>query len=68
LKAKFVRVLGLDGNPAAARHKTAENNSYDTSVEDAPRLRTSSAPKIESSAFADDDDESMEFFKNLADD
>ena len=68
LKAKFVRVLGLDGNPAAARHKTAENNSYDTSVEDAPRQRVASAPKIESSAFADDDDESMEFFKNLADD
>jgi hypothetical protein len=68
LKAKFVRVLGLDGNPAAARHKTAENNSYDTSVEDAPRQRTAPAPKIESSSFADDDDESMEFFKNLADD
>jgi hypothetical protein len=67
LKAKLVRVLGLDGNPAAARNKTAENNSYDTNVDSAPRQRTAPAPKIESSAFADDDDENMEFFKNLAD-
>jgi hypothetical protein len=68
LKAKLVRVLGLDGSPAAARHMTAENNSYDTAVESAPRQRIAQAPKIESSSFADDDDENMEFFKNLAND
>lgn len=66
LKAKLVRVLGLDGNPAAARNRTAENNSYDTNVESAPRQRVAPAPKIESSSFADDDDDNMEFFKSLA--
>jgi len=67
LKAKLVRVLGLDGNPMVSRNRTAENNSYDTNVESAPSQRTATAPKIESSSFADDDDDNMEFFKNLAD-
>ena len=66
LKAKLVRVLGLDGNPAAARNKTAENNSYDTNVDSAPRQRTAPAPKIAASSFAEDDDDNMEFFKSLA--
>lgn len=72
LKAKLVRVLGLDGNPAAARNKTAENNSYNTDVESAPRGRTASAPRIESAGFDSDDidlsgdSDSLDYFSQLA--
>lgn len=71
LKAKLSRVLGLDGSPAAARNSRAEDNSsWNEDADPAPRQRAAQAPKLESSSsgFDESEDDSMEFFKNLAND
>jgi len=64
LKAKLARVLDLAGGSNVSRSKTAENNLYE---EDVPVQRSKPAAK-QSAAFSDDDDdETMSYFKNLAD-
>ena len=70
LKGKLVRVLGLDGSAAGARAnapKKAEDNAPWDDAVPAKSQKAASPPKI-SESFGGDDDETMEFFKNLADD
>jgi hypothetical protein len=65
LKGKLVKVLGLDGSAASARAKAETVNEDDlpwARVEPAPKLKAAPAPKFDE----DEDDESMEFFKKLA--
>jgi len=67
LKAKFNKVLGLDGSPATARAKAAIADSDDGAPwaeAPAPKIKTAAAPSF--SAADEDDDESIEFFKKLA--
>lgn len=72
LKAKLSRVLGLDSNgsqtPAAAR-KTAEQKSDtwddDDDVMPAPRQKSAESNRL---PIASDDDDDLDFFKNLAND
>ena len=65
LKAKFNKVLGLDGSPAAARAKAAvaEDDGTPWAEAPAPKIKTAAAPSY---AADEDDDESIEFFKKLA--
>lgn len=69
LKAKLARVLVLDGAASGARNSRAEDNSsWD---EEAPKpQRSAPAPRQEaaSGSFSEDDDDSLDFFKNLAND
>jgi hypothetical protein len=68
LKQKLVRVLDLGGHTAARVNATkkAEDTAPWDDAEPAPTQKAKSAPKA-SESFAEDDDETMEFFKNLAD-
>ena len=68
LKAKLVKVLGLDNStlgmtPAAARAKASVTEAeVDTPWEAPPKLKAAATPKFDE----DEDDESLEFFKKLA--
>jgi hypothetical protein len=68
LKQKLARVLDLGGNTSARINATkkAEDSAPWDDAEPAPAPKAKSAPKV-SESFADDDDDTMEFFKNLAD-
>ena len=69
LKAKLSRVLGLDGSAAGARAnatKKAEDSAPWDDEAPAPKAKAAPAPKMAES-FAEDDDDTMAFFKNLAD-
>ena len=62
LKERLVTVLGA-GTPAAARKAAAvDEDEAPWNEAPAPKAKTKAAPKFEE----DDDDESMEFFKRLA--
>lgn len=68
LKAKLARVLDLAGGSNVSR-ATATKKAEDTAPWDdvpAPTQKAKAAPKVAES-FAEDDDETMEFFKTLAD-
>jgi hypothetical protein len=68
LKTKLNRVLGLD-NPVAMARKEAVNVVAKAKAEDLPWAEEAEAPAIKSrsAAFiADDDEDGLEFFKNLA--
>jgi hypothetical protein len=72
LKAKLYKVLGLDGSKHAPTGRAAEDDSAEMNF--TPKFKERSAPAMEESSspmqskFADDDDDDMSFFKNLADD
>ena len=72
LKAKLYKVLGLDGSKHAPTGRAAEDDSQEMNF--TPKFKERSAPAMEESSspmqskFADDDDDDMSFFKNLADD
>ena len=69
LKAKLSRVLGLDGSAAGARAnatKKAEDSAPWDDEAPAPKAKAAPAPKMAES-FAEDDDDTMAFIKNLAD-
>jgi hypothetical protein len=70
LKAKLHKVLGLDGGGRAPTVNSAEDDDMEVDV--APSLKTRSAPRMEElpppSQFIDDDDDTMDIFKNLIDD
>ena len=69
LKAKLNRVLGLDG--AAAKPATRAENSPPWDEDDqtfAPPSKTKAAPEIKATVTEDDDDDSLDFFKRLAED
>jgi len=71
LKTKLYKVLGLDGG-AAAPTTTAEDDNV-AEMDFTPKFRESASPTMEeapspsTSAFANDDDDDLAFFKNLAD-
>ena len=68
LKAKLHRVLGLDGNPAAARAQAAAKVTNEE--DEAPWKAESSAPSFKAthapSYSGDDDDEGLDYFNKLA--
>lgn len=67
LKAKLLKVLAEDGAPATARAnaaKKAEDTDLPWDEEETPKQKSKPAPEY--AASEDDDDESLEFFKNLA--
>ena len=72
LKAKLYKVLALDGSKHAPTGSAAEDDSAEMNF--TPKFKERSAPAMEESSspmqskFADDDDDDMSFFKNLADD
>ena len=68
LKQKLARVLDLGGNTSARINATkkAEDSAPWDDAEQSPSPKAKSAPKV-SESFADDDEDTMEFFKNLAD-
>ena len=72
LKAKLYKVLALDGSKHAPTGRAAEDDSAEMNF--TPKFKERSAPAMEESSspmqskFADDDDDDMSFFKNLADD
>jgi len=73
LKAKLYKVLALDGSAHAPMKATAEDD--DTEMDFTPKFKERPAPKLEeapSPAFKpgmdDDDDDSIDFFKALAED
>lgn len=69
LKAKLARVLDLAGGSnvsrATATKKAEDSLPWDDEAP-AKTQKAAAAPKV-AEAFAEDDDETMEFFKNLAD-
>lgn len=68
LKAKLARVLDLAGGSNVSR-ANATKKAEDTAPWDevpAPKAKAASAPKMAES-FAEDDEDTMAFFKNLAD-
>jgi hypothetical protein len=65
LKAKLMKVLAEDiGSTRAAAAKKAEDEELPWDEEPAPKAKAAPAPK--QAAVEEDDDESLEFFKNLA--
>jgi len=69
LKTKLNRVLGLDGG--AAKPATSAEGSPPWDEDDqtfAPTSKTKAAPEIKAVVTEDDDDDSLDFFKRLADD
>lgn len=68
LKAKLSRVLALDGAAGARNSRAEDNESWDR--EEPRQQRAAQAPRQEtaSGSFANDDDDSLDFFKNLAND
>ena len=65
LKTKLMKVLAEDiGSTRAAAAKKAEDEELPWDEEPAPKAKSAPAPK--QAAVEDDDDESLEFFKNLA--
>jgi hypothetical protein len=68
LKAKLYRVLGLDGSNRAP---TPAAEDDDQEMDFTPKFKERSAPKMEetpSPTSMEDDDDTLSFFKNLADD
>ena len=69
LSAKLHKVLGLDGNARDAMKPAAEDSDE---MEFTPKFKERSAPKAAEtiapsfSASSDDDDDTLDFFKNLA--
>ena len=61
LKGKLVKVLGV-GTAAAARASAIEDAEIDAPWEAPPKMKAAPAPKFDE----DEDDESLEFFKKLA--
>jgi hypothetical protein len=69
LKAKLYKVLALDGGATAPTTKAEDDD--EPAMDFKPSFKEKSAPKAAeepSPAFDEDDDDSLEFFKNLADD
>ena len=68
LKAKLYRVLGLDGSKHAPTGNAAEDD--DEAMDFTPSFKERTAPKLDEapSPSFDEDDDSLSFFKNLADD
>lgn len=72
LKAKLYKVLGLDGGSHAPT-KTAEDD--EPAMDFTPKFRETSSPTLSeapspntATAVGDDDDDTLDFFKSLADD
>jgi len=70
LKAKLYKVLGLDGGSHAPT-QTAEDD--EPAMDFTPKFKERSAPTMEeapspNSSVGDDDDDTLDFFKSLADD
>ena len=74
LKAKLYKVLALDGGQHAPTHSAEDD---DPAMDYQPKSKQASAPKMDEDSspheslgqnFGDDDDDSMDFFKSLADD
>ena len=69
LKTKLYKVLGLDGG-AAAPTTTAEDDDV-AEMDFTPKFRETAPQAIEEApsqaSFANDDDDDLAFFKNLAD-
>jgi hypothetical protein len=69
LSAKLHKVLGLDGNARDAMKPAAEDSDE---MDFTPKFKERSAPKAAEtiapsfSASSDDDDDTLDFFKNLA--
>ena len=73
LKAKLYKVLALDGSAHAPMKATAEDD--DTEMDFTPKFKERAAPKLEEApsptfkpGMDDDDDDSIDFFKALAED
>ena len=69
LKAKLYKVLGLDGGTHAPQTKAEDDD--EPAMDFTPKFKEKSSPKFDeepSPAFDEDDDDSLEFFKSLADD
>jgi hypothetical protein len=67
LKAKLMKALAEDNSPASARKKAEDEDlPWDEDSAPAPKQKAKAAPEFNSSAIEEDDDESLEFFKNLA--
>lgn len=71
LKAKLNRVLALDGQSSGSRNSRAEDNDEWTIEDSAPKHKSAPEPKFESASSGFDsgeDDDTLDFFKNLAND
>ena len=67
LKAKLMKALAEDNSPASARKKAEDEDlPWDEDSAPAPKQKAKAAPEFNSSAIEEDDDQSLEFFKNLA--
>lgn len=69
LKARFYKVLGLDGGKRAPTNTAEDDDVGDESP--APAFKQRNAPVMEQASqmsFGGDEDDDMAFFKNLADD
>lgn len=69
LKAKLHKVLGLDGSSHAPTGNAAEDD--DKEMDFTPKFKERSAPKLQeapSPSIDEDDDDTLSFFKNLAED
>lgn len=68
LKTKFYKVLALDGSSHAPTGNAAEDD--DVAMDFTPKFKERSAPKLDEAplpSIQDDDDDTLSFFKNLAD-